>query len=285
MRRKTHLCAMMDAVKRKWWRRFRYLLLGYALLCALFFAYQHLLYFQPRALTANHVFTFPVQLRFTHATIPFDANTQVDVVKFLPEDSTKPSRGVVLFFHGNRYNVEHYSTYAPYFTRHGYEVWMPDYPGYGRSRGEINMDVLDELALQLHTMARSRFASEEIIVYGKSLGTGIAAYLAAQRDCGQLLLETPYYSLSSLTQAYAFFLPIPNIIRFNLEAGKHFAEVQAPITILHGTHDELIPMGNVLRLLPAMKPTDALYLVQGATHNTLPDYPRYHAVLDSVLAR
>jgi uncharacterized protein len=266
-------------------KKLRYIVLIYFLICSLYYAYQHLLYFQPKALAANHILTFPVRVRFTSVKMPFDENTVIDVVKFKSADSLQKPKGVVFFFHGNRFNVEHYSTYAPYFTKHGYEVWMPDYPGYGRSSGEMEMGILNQLATQVYTMARTQYAPNEIVVYGKSLGTGIASYLASVRDCRHLLLETPYYSLSSLTQSYLYFIPIPLLIRYNLKTGEYFKDITAPITVMHGTRDELIPFGNVQRLLPMMKKTDAFYAVEGGKHNTLPDYDAYFRVVDSVMRR
>jgi pimeloyl-ACP methyl ester carboxylesterase len=263
----------------------RYILLIFALLSALFFSYQHLLFFQPKALDANHVLTFPVRMKFTTSTISFDQNTQIDVVKFKQDDSTITAKGVVLFFHGNRYNVEHYSPYAAYFTRNGYEVWMPDYPGYGRSTGEIEAGVLEELSLQLYKMARVQFSPDSIVLYGKSLGTGVASYLASERDCRHLVLETPYYSMSSLAQSYAWFMPMPLLIRFNLTTGEYFKEITAPITVIAAGNDELIPLQNTLRLLPTMKREDAFYVVKGAKHNGLPAFEQYQRVVDSVMAK
>ncbi len=264
------------------WRITRFFILGYALLCGLFYAYQHLLYFQPKALDVNHVFTFPVRVKFSSVKIPFDENTTIDVVKFKQDDTTSAPKGVVLFFHGNRFNVEHYSTYAPYFTKHGYEVWMPDYPGYGRSTGEIETGMIEELAVQLYQMARVQYAPEQIMIYGKSLGTGVASYLASRRDCRRLVLETPYYSLSSLTQGYAWFIPVPWLMRFNLKTGEYFKDVNAPITVLAAANDELITLGNTMRLMPEMKTEDAFYILPGCGHNGLPELPKYHEILDSV---
>lgn len=265
------------------WKQVRYIVLTYGFICSLYFAYQHLFYFQPKALAAKHIFTFPAQVKFSASKIPFDENTIIDVVKLRPTDTTIFIKGVVLFFHGNRFNVEHYISYAPYFTKHGYEVWMPDYPGFGRSTGEIEMGVLNELSLQLYKMARTQYAANQIVVYGKSLGTGIASYLAAERDCRHLILETPYHSLSSMTQTYAWYLPIPLLIRYNLKTGEYFKEITAPISVLAAEKDKVIPIGNTLRLLQNMKGSDAIYLVEHAGHNTLPDYPVYHAAIDSIL--
>jgi uncharacterized protein len=263
----------------------RYILLVFALLCALFFSYQHLLFFKPKALDANHVLTFPVRLKYTTSTISFDENTQIDVVKFKQDDTTTAAKGVVLFFHGNRYNVEHYGPYAAYFTRNGYEVWMPDYPGFGRSTGEIEAGVLEELSLQLYKMARVQYSPDSIVLYGKSLGTGVASYLASERDCRHLMLETPYYSMSSLAQSYAWFMPVPLLIRFNLTTGEYFREITAPITVIAAGNDELIPLQNTLRLLPNMKSKDAFYVIRNANHNGLPGFDQYQRVVDSVMGK
>jgi uncharacterized protein len=260
---------------------FRMVVLLYVLLCAIFYGCQHLLFFQPKALAANHVLNFSVPIKTSSAKIPFDADTEIDVVRFLP-DSGKP-KGVVLFFHGNRYNVEHYSTYAPYFTQRGYECWMPDYPGYGRSRGTITAPLLEQVGLQLYKMARVKYPAQQITVYGKSLGTGIASFLAAAEPCRQLVLETPYYSLSDLAQTLVFVLPVRWLMRFELNTYQHFAQVSAPITMLHGTQDALIPYAHAVALLDHAKPADAFYTVINGQHNNLPSFPVYHQTLDSLL--
>lgn len=257
-------------------RYLRLLLLSYALLCALFFAYQQNLLFSPKALPANHSYKFAGEQRFTVQPIVFDAETQIELVKFLPADSTVKSRGVVLFFHGNKDNVEHYSRYAPYFTRHGYEVWMPDYPGYGKSTGELTENILYEIAEQVYKMARVNFDAGQTVIYGKSLGTGIAAQLAATQPSSHLMLETPYYSMVSLAQSYAPILPVGVLLRFQLPVYAHLPLAKAPVTLLVAGHDEVIRPDNTLKLVPLLRPTDSCVVLPGAQHNSLPDYPRYH---------
>ena len=258
------------------------MVLCYALLCALFYNFQEKFFFQPKTLGLQHVFDFPAGMKYLTANIPFDSATVIDVIKFQP-DSIKP-KGVVLFFHGNRYNVEHYSNYAPYFTAMGYEVWMPDYPGYGRSKGLLTVEILKDITTQLYKMARAKYPASQITVYGKSLGTGLAAYLASVRDCKQVILETPYFSLSSIAKRFAFFLPVKWLMRFEINTNDYVEKISVPITMLHGTADELIPFDNAIRLLNYAKPTDAFYVVKNGTHNTLPKFPLYHHVIDSVLA-
>jgi len=248
----------------------------------LYYTYQQHFYFQPKVLGVHDAYRFAPGMKYTQSKLPFDKSTVIDVVKFLPADTPK---GVVLFFHGNRFNVEYYSRYAPYFTKHGYECWMPDYPGFGRSTGEMNIDLLEQLSVQLYKMARANYEPAQVIIYGKSMGTGIAAYLASVRDCRHLILETPYYSLSSLTGSYLFFLPVRQLIKYNIDTYKYFGEVTAPITVLHGDKDELIPLRNAAGLLSHMKQKDAFYVVPGGHHNTLPLYPLYHRVVDSIMRK
>lgn len=258
-------------------------MLIYVLLCGLFYAYQGNLLFRPRALPANHVYAFPVKGGFTTATIPYDQNTSIDVVQFRSDDTSAKPKGVVLFFHGNRNNIAHYSHYAPIFTRHGYEVWMPDYPGYGRSTGEIEDGMLQDLSIQLYQMARSRFAPVQIVVYGKSLGSGIAAYLASERDCRQLILETPYYSLSSLAQHYAWFLPVPLLMRFTLNTGEYLTDVTAPVTAFVAGKDEVVPIANSMKLLGRLKPNDGFRVFEQEKHNGIPENRGYLLAMDSIL--
>ncbi|HSC52804.1 MAG TPA: alpha/beta fold hydrolase [Phnomibacter sp.] len=263
-------------------RVLKYVVLLYIVLCGLYYSYQHLLYFQPQKLDVNHALTFPMRIRFKETKMAFDANTIIDVVRFEPEIDTP--KGVVLFFHGNRYNVEHYSTYAPYFTKLGYECWMPDYPGYGRSTGEISVKGLEEISIQLYKMARAKYASDSIIVYGKSLGSGVAAYLASRRDCKMLMMETPYYSLEALTREYLFMMPVSWLLRENIATNEYLPQVAAPIMVWHGTHDELIPISESAKLIPLMKPTDKFYVMPGADHNSVPASGVFAASIDSALS-
>jgi len=255
--------------------------LGYLLLAALWYGYQQLFFFQPKRIPVSQALSLPVKIKFKTAHIPFDANTVLDVVKFEPERDT--ALGVVLFFHGNRFNVEHYSTYAPYFLRNGYACWMVDYPGYGRSSGEMSIDLLQQTGEQLYKMAAAVYKPDQIIVYGKSLGTGIATYVASKKVCGGMILETPYYSLSTLAGNYLFFLPVNLLAKYNIASNEQLKRSEEPVLIFHGTSDELIPVDNMARLLQYTKTSDKLYMVEGATHNTIPEFSLYHHALDSML--
>ena len=137
-------------------------LLLYALIGSVLFILQDHLLFHPKAVEADSSYRF--KQPYQESTIPLDAKTQFHVVHFTVPDSLR--KGVVLYFHGNQKNIGRYVPYAEIFTRNNYEVWMIDYPKFGKSTGELTEENLYEGALQLYMLAKIRFKPEQIIIYG-----------------------------------------------------------------------------------------------------------------------
>lgn len=162
---------------------------------------------------------------------------------------------------------------------------MIDYPGFGKSTGEFSELMLYNWALTFYKLARSRFSTDSIILYGKSMGSGIAAQLASIRDCRYLILETPYYNMPSIIDNYFPIYPVNNIIRYKLPTWQYLQHVTAPVTIFHGTGDWIIPYRNAKRLKPFLKPTDQFITIEGASHNDLYDFKPVIKKLDSLLNR
>ena len=160
--------------------------------------------------------------------------------------------------------------------------WMMDYPGYGKSTGNRTEQILYDDALTFYKMAISRVSAEHIIIYGKSLGTGIAAQLASVRDCKELILETPYYSMDALARHYFFMYPVMPMTKYALPTYQRFEYINAPITIFHGTNDGIIPYQQAKKLVAIKRGIELVTLEKGA-HNNLTDFPLYHHKLDSLL--
>ena len=251
----------------------------YLILCGCFYFFQHLFFFHPQSLPENHQFSFTQ--KFEEQQIKLDKKTLIDIVQFKTSDSA--AKGVVLYFHGNRINIERYAEYAPNFTKNGYECWMVDYPGYGKSTGKLTTENMQLAAIELYKMARAKYPYKKIIVYGKSLGTGLAAWLASVRDCKQLILETPYYSLASLSFGYVPIMPVGWLTRLNFTTNEYFKNISVPITIFHGLQDEVIPFTNAMRLLPSMKNGDRFIPIPGGKHNDLPTKELYETTLNTIL--
>jgi pimeloyl-ACP methyl ester carboxylesterase len=241
---------------------------------------QEKLIFHPEVLAKDYQFDFKIP--FKELNIPYNRQSNMNIVQFRPADSSMV-KGVVLYFHGNGQNIVRYAAHAPLFTKNNYEVWMIDYPGYGKSTGERSEQMLYDWALIFYKLARSKFPKDSIVLYGRSLGTGIASQLASVRDCKALILEAPYYSLPSLAATKAPIYPVNTMIRYKFPTYQYLQNVAAPVTIFHGTEDDLIPISQAEKLKPLLKSKDQFVPVENAEHNNVSFFQQYTTKLDSLL--
>ena len=234
----------------------------------------------PVALSKDYSFNFPIP--FKEVNIQLNASDNLNLVEFFPTDSVR--KGIVLYFHGNLRNVTRYAPYASNFTRHGYEVWMPDYPGYGKTTGQFTEGNVYMQAREVYKLAQTKFASDSIIIYGRSLGSGIASWLASRKPCKRLILETPYYSIADLFNRYAPIYPAASLSHFKFPTGEYLTDVTVPVTIFHGTDDWIIPYNRASKLKKVLKPGDEFITIDHGSHNDLNDFSIFHEKLDSILS-
>ena len=264
---------------RGWGRWVKIIVMLYASIGIALFYLQDYILFHPTVITRNIPYKF--DMPFEEIDLPFNTTDTINMVKFFPRDTVR--KGIVIYFHGNKENINRFAKFANNFTSKGYEVWVEDYPGYGKSVGGRSEKILYQQAEQIYTLAATKFAKDSIVIYGKSLGTGIAAYLAAVRGGRELILETPYYSITSLFDRYVPFYPNVRMIKYKIPTYEYLQGLKMPVTIFHGTDDGVISYRNAAKLKPFLKPTDRFVTIDGGTHNTLNNYPLYHKVLDSLL--
>lgn len=266
-------------MKRKVIRWIKVFLLIYCLIGIGIYSFQEKLIFRGEPLPKDHVYNFTQPHK--EVNLPYNEHSNINIIQFLAD--SPQVKGVVLYFHGNRRNIARYEQYSGLFTKKGYEVWMIDYPGYGKSTGELTEAILYDWALVLYKLARVRFAPDDIVIYGKSLGTGIASQLASVRDCYYLVLETPYYSAPSAVGQYLPVYPMDLMIRYKLPVYKHLQKVTAPVLIFQGTNDWIITNRNASRLKPYLKYEDEFISIDGGSHNDLPDYKEYRSAMEGIL--
>lgn len=264
---------------KKLFRWFKIALLVYALTgLALYYGQEYLL-FHPEKVDRRKPWKFDQP--FEELDIPFNSTDTLNLVKFFPADTVR--KGVVLFFHGNRENIGRYARFAPLYTKHGYEVWMPDYPGYGKSTGARNETILYRQADQLYTMASGKYPADSIIIVGKSLGTGLAAYLASVHPARWLMLETPYYSIPELFRCFIPIYPAEKMANYRLPINEFLPDVHCPVTLFMGTSDWVTPYRCSRKLGALLKPGDTIITIEGGTHHNLNSYPVFRRHLDSML--
>lgn len=256
-------------------------LIAYASLGILVYSLQDRFFFRPVALSPEHRYDFGIP--YLERNLRFSENANINIVEFpAPVGSRK---GIVLYFHGNRRNISWYARHVGGFHRNGYDVWMIDYPGYGKSTGKLEVDVIFAYALQMYRLARTRTPPDSIVIYGRSMGTGIAAWLASREPARRLILETPYYSLASLGASYLPIYPWERMIRHSIRTHEYLADVKAPVTIFQGTDDWTVPLRNASRLKPLLKAGDEFVTIEGGGHNDLETFPEFRGKMDSLLSR
>lgn len=288
-------------LRTKWGRTLKVFILLYCLIGIALYYGQDALLLHPQAVDRQVKYDFGQP--YAEVNLPYDKTTNLNIIEFKAtaqpnfkagadsgsqanSTSNAPdslARGVVLYFHGNKHNIGRYAPYAKDFTSKGYEVWMLDYPGFGKSTGPLSEQKLYDYALQFYKLARSRWRPSQIILYGKSLGTGIAAELAAVRDCKKLILESPYFSLESVARHYFPIYPLSKMLHYHFPTNTYLPEVTAPITIFHGSSDGLIPYSNAVRLKALLKPGDEFITIEGGGHNDLHDFLSFRQALEQQL--
>ena len=259
----------------------KWVIILYVLLGIGVYFLQNLFLFHPVKLDRNYQFVFSVP--FQEIDIPFNETDTINVIKFLSIKSV--TKGAVIYFHGNKGNINRFAKFADNFTKQGYEVWMQDYPGYGKSTGARSEEILYKQAELIYALVAAKFSKDDIVIYGKSLGTGIAAYLASVKDCKQLILETPYYSIPDLFAYYAPIFPSKLMSKYSLPTYQYLQKIKVPITIFHGTNDEIIPYSCAFKLQPLLKLSDQFITIKNATHSDLNDFSIFHQKLDSLLSQ
>lgn len=265
--------------KKIFFRTVKIILLIYVLLGIGLYYFQENILLHPVSHPEGYAYTFNVP--FKEVNIPINKKENLNIIQFLPGDSLR--KGVVLYFHGNMKNIHHYAGFASNFTKHGYEVWMPDYPGFGKTTGVLTEKKLYEEALLVYKLAIKKFKPDSIIIYGRSFGTGIASQLATVIDCKKLILETPYYSIPALFGYYAPVYPTSYMSKFQLPVNEYLKEITVPVTIFHGTDDEIIPYSVTKKLKMSLKPGDEFITIEDGKHNNLNEFSLFHHKLDSLL--
>jgi dienelactone hydrolase len=187
----------------------------------------------------------------------------LSAVLFHAENS---ARGVILYLHGNTGGMETWGKLAPFYTSLGYDFFVVDYRGYGKSGGTIKNE--SQLFSDLQTVydtLKSCYPENKITVMGYSIGTGPAAMLAANNNPKQLILDAPYYSLiDAVQQLYpkATLSDLP----FRLDTYTYLAKTACPIVIFHGDSDKEFYYGGSLKLKTLFKQGDTLITLKGQDH-------------------
>ena len=204
----------------------------------------------------------------------------INGLRFYPKGESK---GIVLYLKGNSKSIKGWGKFAVDFTRHGYNVLMVDYRGFGKSTGRRSQKNIKRDMQVVYNKILEQTTEDRIILYGRSLGSGFATKLASTNNPKMLVLDAPYYSLTKVTARYMPFMPLSVLMKYPLPTYKWLKYVQCPIHIIHGTNDKLIPYKSSLKLSKINPKLTKLHSVIGGGHKNLNNFESYHTMLDDIL--
>jgi len=178
--------------------------------------------------------------------------------------------GTLVWFHGNAGNVsDRVELLALLHRALGMNLFIFDYQGYGLSEGQPSEEgtYQDARAALEYLSGRSGVTADRIVYYGESLGGAIAARLATEHRPERLIVQAAFTSVSDMARVHYPFLPLGPFLRTRYATIELIGHVQAPILIVHGEDDEIVPLDHAHRLYAAAADPKQLVVVKGAMHN------------------
>ncbi len=184
----------------------------------------------------------------------------------------KPGHAVVIFFHGNGDSLAGLAGRFRDITSDGTGLVALSYRGYAGSSGRPSESGLLLDAAAAYDFAAARYGAERLVLWGFSLGTGVAVALAAERPIGQLILEAPYTSVVDVAAAVFRFAPVHYLMLDKFRSDERIRRVTAPLLIMHGGRDSTISISFGERLFElAHEPKEFVRFPEGG-HDNLEQY-------------
>lgn len=249
----------------------------YLIIIGLLYFNQESLFFHANKLDKNHQFTFLEK----HEEVTIKTSDDIKLHGLLFK--VLNSKGLVFYLHGNAGTVDSWGNIASNFTHLGYDIFILDYRGFGKSEGEISSEeqLFSDISSAYDQLKR-QYKEENIIITGYSIGSGMAAYLASKNNPKSLILQAPYYCLEDL--ATEKFPIVPNfVVKYKIPTFEYLKKIKSPIFIFHGYDDVVIPYENSLKLKSIFKPNDKLVSLEKQGHLGINDNEEFLFELKRIL--
>ncbi len=231
------------------------LVAGYAVVClALFLLQRRLLYFPGPAPGGS-----PASNGLVGEALTLETEDGESLGAWWIEPQGAAPRGALLVSHGNAGNLEQRASLARTFCEMNFAVLLYDYRGYGASSGRPHEPGLRLDARAAYRWLRERgFEPERIVLYGESLGGGVATQLASEVPAAALILESSFTSVADVASALYPWLPTRLLLRDRYENLRKIETLELPLLVVHSPDDELIPCAHARRLAAAAAHSELL---------------------------
>ena len=191
---------------------------------------------------------------------------------------------LVIYFGGNAEEVSWLIGEAHLFR--GWAVCLMNYRGYGLSEGKPGEKELysDALTIYDYCTKRSDIDKERIIIMGRSIGSGVATYLAQNRNVKGAILICPFDSLVSIGKKHYPFLPVSLLLKHRFDSASRAPSIKIPLLALLAASDEIVPRESSMRLIEQWGGPHSVKIIEGS-HNNLQDYAGYWESIREFLAQ
>jgi fermentation-respiration switch protein FrsA (DUF1100 family) len=237
----------------------------------MYFAQRSLMYFPDRQRTAPAAAGLPQAEEIALDT----ADGEKVIVWHIPPRGERP---VVLYFQGNGGGLNLRADRFRALIADGTGLIALNYRGYGGSTGSPTEDGLIADAEAVYAFAASRYPAERIVPWGESLGSGVAVALASSRKVARLMLEAPFTSAADVGARVYWFLPISLLMKDQFRSDLRIPKVSAPVLIVHGTGDTVVPFALGQRLFTLANEPKRFVRVDGGGHSDLDRFGALDAV-------
>ena len=195
----------------------------------------------------------------------------------------KKAKPLILYFQGNTGTIADRDKKASHFLDLGYSFLFVGYRGYGGNSGTpsekgFNLDANAAIAFAIS----EGFNSNEIVLYGESLGTGVAINLAQKTRVLSVILEAPYTSIAKVASERYWFVPVDYLLKDRFDSISKIKDLNIPLLILHGDKDQVIDLKHGKELFEQASEPKYMHIFKGANHSNLYDYNAID-VVDSFL--
>ena len=198
-------------------------------------------------------------------------------------NSNAPQAPALIYFGGNAEEVSGLALEA--HELQGISMVLFNYRGYGRSDGDPSETALFSDALAIYDLVASRpgVDRERIVAMGRSLGSGVATYLASRRPIAAVVLVSPYDSMSAVAQAKYPFVLVDLLLRHSFDSVSRARTIDAPLLALIGGADTVIPPRHAEHLASTWRGPVTALVLEGAEHNDIDSHARYWASMRDFL--
>lgn len=184
--------------------------------------------------------------------------------------AAQPGKATILFLHGNGGEIAGRGERFAAYQAQGFGVLFVSYRGYGASTGSPSeAGLVSDAHAAYDWLIAQGVRPEAIMLVGESLGSGVAVQLAAGRTVGAVALEAPFYSAADVAAMSYWWLPVRLLMKDKFDSFAYIGKVSAPLLIIHGDQDEIIPLSQGRKLFAAANEPKQMVVVPGGTHGSI----------------